>query len=79
MGSQKYNIGGAFTSSSKTAIRRKKERKKRFWENKFDCFLTSGFLLSFLQAFIAGAAAPQSKWEDDAVMLRSAAISLSVL
>ncbi|XXG54391.1 hypothetical protein AAC387_Pa03g2286 [Persea americana] len=31
------------------------------------------------KAFIAGAAAPQSKWEDDAVMLRSAAISLSVL
>lgn len=31
------------------------------------------------KVFIAGAAAPQSKWEDDGVKLRSAAVSLSIL
>ncbi|KAK7821508.1 uncharacterized protein LOC112009829 [Quercus suber] len=31
------------------------------------------------KAIIAGATAPRSKWEDDGVMLRSAAISLTVL
>ncbi|XAR52560.1 hypothetical protein NMG60_11020701 [Bertholletia excelsa] len=31
------------------------------------------------KAFIAGAAAPQSKWDDDGVKLRSAAVSLTVL
>ncbi|KAI6692510.1 hypothetical protein NL676_020220 [Syzygium grande] len=31
------------------------------------------------KAFIAGATAPQSKWEDDGVRLRSAAISLTLL
>ncbi|GAV63210.1 hypothetical protein CFOL_v3_06730 [Cephalotus follicularis] len=31
------------------------------------------------KAFIAGATAPQSKWDDDGVKLRSAAISLTVL
>ncbi|KAL1811807.1 hypothetical protein ACET3Z_021872 [Daucus carota] len=31
------------------------------------------------KVFIAGAAAPQSKWEDDGMKLRSAAISLSIL
>ncbi|KAG6518979.1 uncharacterized protein LOC121967217 isoform X1 [Zingiber officinale] len=31
------------------------------------------------KAYVAGAAAPQDKWDDDGVMLRSAAISLSVL
>lgn len=31
------------------------------------------------KVFIAGATAPQSKWEDDGVRLRSAAISLTLL
>uniref|UniRef100_A0A0F7GYG9 Photosystem II reaction center PsbP family protein n=1 Tax=Melianthus villosus TaxID=377280 RepID=A0A0F7GYG9_9ROSI len=31
------------------------------------------------KAFIAGATAPESKWDDDGVRLRSAAVSLSVL
>ncbi|KAK9161379.1 hypothetical protein Syun_007720 [Stephania yunnanensis] len=31
------------------------------------------------KAYIAGAAAPESRWEDDGIKLRSAAISLSVL
>uniref|UniRef100_A0A0F7GX96 Photosystem II reaction center PsbP family protein n=1 Tax=Monsonia emarginata TaxID=28966 RepID=A0A0F7GX96_9ROSI len=31
------------------------------------------------KAFIAGATAPQTKWEDDGVKLRSAAVSLTVL
>ncbi|KAJ7973389.1 Photosystem II reaction center PsbP family protein [Quillaja saponaria] len=31
------------------------------------------------KAFIAGATAPQSKWDDDGVKLRSAAISLTIL
>ncbi|GFZ02933.1 tagatose-6-phosphate ketose/aldose isomerase, putative [Actinidia rufa] len=31
------------------------------------------------KAFIAGATAPQSKWGDDGVKLRSAAVSLTVL
>lgn len=31
------------------------------------------------KVFIAGAAAPESKWEDDGVKLRSAAVSLSIL
>ncbi|XP_057498870.1 uncharacterized protein LOC130783316 [Actinidia eriantha] len=31
------------------------------------------------KAFIAGATAPQSKWDDDGVKLRSAAVSLTVL
>ncbi|KAL5984558.1 hypothetical protein ACLOJK_018663 [Asimina triloba] len=31
------------------------------------------------KAYIAGATAPQSKWEDDGIKLRSAAISMSVL
>lgn len=31
------------------------------------------------KVFIAGATAPQSKWEDDGVKLRSAAVSLTVL
>lgn len=32
-----------------------------------------------LQTYIAGATAPQSKWNDDGVKLRSAAISMTVL
>ncbi|KAG0478475.1 hypothetical protein HPP92_013194 [Vanilla planifolia] len=39
--------------------------------------LTAG--LSSGKAYIAGAAAPQIKWEDDGVKLRSAALSLTVL
>uniref|UniRef100_A0A0F7GY85 Photosystem II reaction center PsbP family protein n=1 Tax=Erodium texanum TaxID=28960 RepID=A0A0F7GY85_EROTE len=31
------------------------------------------------KAFVSGAAAPQSKWDDDGVKLRSAAISLTIL
>lgn len=31
------------------------------------------------KAFIAGATAPHSKWDDDGVKLRSAALSLTVL
>ncbi|XP_026662467.1 uncharacterized protein LOC103712340 isoform X2 [Phoenix dactylifera] len=31
------------------------------------------------KAYIAGAAAPQTKWEDDGIKLRSAAISLSII
>uniref|UniRef100_A0A0F7CYL2 Photosystem II reaction center PsbP family protein n=1 Tax=Apostasia odorata TaxID=280455 RepID=A0A0F7CYL2_9ASPA len=31
------------------------------------------------KAYVAGAAAPQAKWEDDGVVLRSAALSLTVL
>lgn len=33
----------------------------------------------FLQAFIAGATAPQNKWPDDGLKLRSAAVSITVL
>jgi hypothetical protein len=32
-----------------------------------------------MQAIIAGATAPQSKWDEDGVKLRSAVISLTVL
>ncbi|RRT45687.1 hypothetical protein B296_00031090 [Ensete ventricosum] len=32
-----------------------------------------------MQAYIVGAAAPENKWDDDGVKLRSAAISLSIV
>ncbi|KAH9754693.1 Tagatose-6-phosphate ketose/aldose isomerase [Citrus sinensis] len=36
-------------------------------------------LINVSEAYIAGATAPESKWDDDGVKLRSAAISLSLL
>lgn len=40
-----------------------------------------GFVLLqyILQTIIAGVIAPQSRWDDDGVKLRSAAVSLTVL
>lgn len=67
------------TRSLRTSIRRKRKGKSNSGNLGLTVFLQVDPNCGLLQAFIAGAAAPLSKWEDDGVKLRSAAISLSVL
>lgn len=52
---------------------------KKFEDKTLSSYIACESMVCPLQAFIAGATAPQSKWEDDGVRLRSAAISLTLL
>uniref|UniRef100_A0A1D1YX82 Dynein heavy chain 7, axonemal n=1 Tax=Anthurium amnicola TaxID=1678845 RepID=A0A1D1YX82_9ARAE len=73
--------GGATLYSARTIKIKEDEILRSYYFYEFgidDQHLALVAAVNSGKAVIAGAAAPQSKWEDDGVKLRSAAISLSV-
>ncbi|XP_058083896.1 uncharacterized protein LOC131231646 isoform X2 [Magnolia sinica] len=74
--------GGASLYSARTIKIKEDEGFRSYYFYEFgvaDQHVALVAAVSSGKAFIAGAAAPESKWEDDGIKLRSAAISLSVL
>ncbi|CAM8892258.1 unnamed protein product [Rhodiola kirilowii] len=74
--------GGAALSSAKTIKIKESEGYKTYYFYEFDKDDERFALVAAVnagRAFIAGAAAPRYRWDDDGVKLRSAAISLTLL
>ncbi|WOL16399.1 hypothetical protein Cni_G25186 [Canna indica] len=74
--------GGANLYSARTLKIKEDESLRTYYFYEFGIDVQHVALMASVdsgKAYIAGVAAPQNKWEDDGVKLRSAAISLSVL
>uniref|UniRef100_A0A0F7GYT8 Photosystem II reaction center PsbP family protein n=1 Tax=Francoa sonchifolia TaxID=23250 RepID=A0A0F7GYT8_9ROSI len=74
--------GGATLFSARTIKIKEEEGYRTYYFYEFGKYEQRVALVAAVnsgKAFIAGATAPESKWDDDGVRLRSAAVSLSVL